>query len=158
MDIAYTCSFPLPHLGPKHAVLPSHHRALRLSQLLMSTHNHHLPKMLLHFPPSFHLNVFLMHCYTRNAFGKSFRKVLLGPPSIKLYYSFSASFYPANMQGQPLTQAEQIGVGIFVFSESISTGFKSNLLGATVVNNKNSVTYGSTFHSLTALHKEIFLS
>lgn len=46
-------------------------------------------------------------------------------------------------------------MGIFVSSEPVST--KSNFPGPTVIKN-NSVTYGRTFHRLTALHKEILPS
>lgn len=83
---------PSPHPGPKPAILPSWCRPFRLSQLLTSTLSHCLSEMLPHLPPSFHLNAFLMHCYAKKAFRKTFRKGLLGPPSIKLYYSFSVSF------------------------------------------------------------------
>jgi len=48
--------------------------------------------MLPGFSPSFHLNTFFTHYYTTKAFRKTFRKGLLGPPSVKLYYSFSVSF------------------------------------------------------------------
>ena len=89
MDVAHSCS---PHPDPKPAIVPSHCRPFWLSQLLKSILSHCLSEMLPGFSPSFHLNTFFTHYYTTKAFRKTFRKGLLGPPSVKLYYSFSVSF------------------------------------------------------------------
>lgn len=89
-------------------------------------------------------------------FRKTFNKGVLRLPSIKLYYSFSVSFYPAK---RPLAFVPDWAPwGWNICSEPISTCSKSNALGTTVINNNISVTYGRPFHSLAALHKNIIPS
>lgn len=45
----------------------------------------------------FHLNASLKHYYTKKAFRKTIRRGLLASSSIRLYYSFLVSSYPAKM-------------------------------------------------------------
>lgn len=85
---------PSPHPGPKPAIIPSQHRLKLLFQLLTSRLRHCLPETLPCLSTSLHVYAFLMHCCTKKALRKTFKKVCWDHRQSN---GFSVSFYPTKM-------------------------------------------------------------